>query len=122
VVNQVGEILRKTPGVAHSIELSGFSIVAGAQEPNAGSVIAMKKPWAGRGADEAISAVIAKLAPNVQCHSVGADRQLQPAIDPRHQHDRRRELRAGGAQRTVIPGACRGIARADLRGQSECQS
>jgi len=63
VVNRVGEILRRTPGVAHAIELSGFSIVAGAQEPNAGSVIAIMKLWAERGPDEAILSVIAKLAP-----------------------------------------------------------
>ncbi len=63
VVHEVGQLLRKTPGVAHAIELSGFSLVAGAQEPNAGSVIAIMQPWGQRGASEAISAVIAKLAP-----------------------------------------------------------
>src|SRR6185437_1936370 len=35
----------------------------GAQEPNAGSVIAIMKLWAERGPDEAILSVIAKLAP-----------------------------------------------------------
>ena len=63
VVEQVGNTLLKTPGVAHAIELAGFSIVAGAQEPNAGTVIAIMKPWAQRDAAEAIPAVIAKLAP-----------------------------------------------------------
>ncbi len=63
VVDQVGKTLRNTPGVAHSIELGGFSIVAGAQEPNAGTVIAIMKPWAGRSASESIPSVIAKLAP-----------------------------------------------------------
>lgn len=63
VVEQVGNILRKTPGVAHAIELGGFSIVAGAQEPNAGTVIAIMQPWAQRNASESIPAVIAKLAP-----------------------------------------------------------
>jgi multidrug efflux pump len=63
VVDQVGAILRKTPGVAHAIELAGFSLVAGAQEPNAGSVIAVMQPWAQRSAGQSVSAVISKLAP-----------------------------------------------------------
>ena len=63
VVHQVGAILRNTPGVAHAIELSGFSLVAGAQEPNAGSVIAIMKPWADRSADQSTNAVIGTLAP-----------------------------------------------------------
>ncbi len=63
VVEQVGKTLLKTPGVAHAIELGGFSIVAGAQQPNAGTVIAIMKPWAERNASEAIPSVIAKLAP-----------------------------------------------------------
>ncbi|HYZ23126.1 MAG TPA: efflux RND transporter permease subunit, partial [Rhodopila sp.] len=46
VVDQVGRTLLQTPGVAHAIELAGFSIVAGAQQPNAGTVIAIMKPWA----------------------------------------------------------------------------
>lgn len=62
-IDQVGKILLHTPGVAHAIELGGFSLVAGAQEPNAGSVIAIMKPWADRGPDESVNAVIAKLAP-----------------------------------------------------------
>ncbi len=63
VVGEVGQILRKTSGVAHAIELSGFSLVSGAQEPNAGSVIAIMQPWSQRGASELISSVIAKLTP-----------------------------------------------------------
>ncbi|HUD59042.1 MAG TPA: multidrug efflux RND transporter permease subunit [Acetobacteraceae bacterium] len=62
VIAQVDGILRKTPGVAHAIGLGGFSLVAGAQEPNAGSVIAIMRPWAQRGASESVSSVIAKLA------------------------------------------------------------
>ncbi len=63
VVDQVGQILLKAPGVAHAIELSGFSLVAGAQAPNAGSVIAIMQPWNQRSASESIPAVIAKLQP-----------------------------------------------------------
>ncbi len=61
VVDQVGETLRKTPGVADAIELSGFSLVAGAEDSSAGSVIVIMKPWAKRNASEAIPAVIAKM-------------------------------------------------------------
>ncbi|HYZ23059.1 MAG TPA: efflux RND transporter permease subunit, partial [Rhodopila sp.] len=63
VVDQVGRTLLQTPGVAHAIELAGFSIVAGAQQPNAGTVIAIMKPWAQRDAGQSIPAVIARLAP-----------------------------------------------------------
>ncbi len=63
VVREVSQIIGKTPGVAHTIELSGFSLVAGAQQPNAGSVIAIMKPWDERGASQSITAVIAKLTP-----------------------------------------------------------
>jgi len=62
-INRVGNILLKTPGVAHVIQLGGFSLIAGANEPNAGSVIAIMKPWNERGANETVSAVIARLTP-----------------------------------------------------------
>ncbi len=63
MVRQVGRMLRQTPGVAHAIELAGFSLVSGAQQPNAGSVIAIMQPWDRRGAGESIAAVIARLQP-----------------------------------------------------------
>ncbi len=63
VVHDIGQLLLKTPGVAHAIELTGFSLVSGAQEPNAGSVIAIMKPWGERGRSESIPAVIARLQP-----------------------------------------------------------
>jgi hydrophobe/amphiphile efflux-1 (HAE1) family protein len=61
VVQQVGTILRKTPGIAHAIEISGFSLVSTAQDATAGSVIVIMKPWGQRNASEAIPAVIGKL-------------------------------------------------------------
>jgi multidrug efflux pump len=64
VVQQVGQILHQTPGVAHAIELAGISLISGAQEPSAGSVIAIMAPWAQRDASEAIPAVMATLQPN----------------------------------------------------------
>ncbi|HET8996205.1 MAG TPA: multidrug efflux RND transporter permease subunit [Acetobacteraceae bacterium] len=63
VVDQVGQMLLHTPGVAHAIELTGFSLVSGAQSASAGSVIGIMKPWGERGAAETIPAVIARLAP-----------------------------------------------------------
>jgi multidrug efflux pump len=62
-VTKIGKMLLKTPGVAHAIELGGFSLVSQAQEPNAGSVIAIMKPWDQRSASESVTAVIASLAP-----------------------------------------------------------
>jgi hydrophobe/amphiphile efflux-1 (HAE1) family protein len=63
IVDQVSRILLKTPGVGHAIDLSGFSLVSGAQEPDAGTVIAIMQPYAQRNASESIPAVIAKLQP-----------------------------------------------------------
>jgi hydrophobe/amphiphile efflux-1 (HAE1) family protein len=63
VLHQVGTMLQGTPGVAHTIELGGFSLVTGAEEPNAGSVIAIMKPWDERDAAQSVSAVIARLQP-----------------------------------------------------------
>jgi multidrug efflux pump len=63
ILNEIGDILHKTPGVTHAIQLGGFSIVTGAQGPNAGSVIAIMKPWAERGADQSVAAVMARLKP-----------------------------------------------------------
>ena len=118
-VHQVGQMLRGTPGVAHAIELSGFSLVAGAQEPNAGSVIAIMQPWAQRGASEFDRGGDRGHAAALQCHTGGPDRQFQPALDSRHQHDRRCEFRAGSAQRAELSAACGGLASADLRRQPE---
>ncbi|HEX3347626.1 MAG TPA: efflux RND transporter permease subunit [Acetobacteraceae bacterium] len=61
VVENVGKILDQTPGVDHAIELSGFSLVSGAQDPTAGSVITIMKPWAERGPAEQVSNVIARV-------------------------------------------------------------
>jgi hydrophobe/amphiphile efflux-1 (HAE1) family protein len=63
VIEQVSGMLRKAPGVAHAIELSGFSLVSGAQQASAGTVIAIMEPWDKRGAKLAIPNVIASLQP-----------------------------------------------------------
>jgi hydrophobe/amphiphile efflux-1 (HAE1) family protein len=61
VIDQVDKILFRTPGVAHAIDLAGFSLVSGAQEPDVGTVIAIMQPWDKRNAGESIPAVIAGL-------------------------------------------------------------
>lgn len=48
VVERIGRLVRGTPGVADVIDLSGFSIVSGIQQPNAGAVIAILTPWSQR--------------------------------------------------------------------------
>ncbi|MGH7098001.1 MAG: efflux RND transporter permease subunit [Stellaceae bacterium] len=63
MLRRVGDILLKTPGVAHVIDIGGFSLVTGAAEPNAGSVIPIMAPFNQRGPSESIPAVIAKLQP-----------------------------------------------------------
>ncbi|HEX5325231.1 MAG TPA: multidrug efflux RND transporter permease subunit [Acetobacteraceae bacterium] len=63
VVQQVAGMLRKTPGVAHTIELSGFSLIAGTQQPNAGSIIAIMQPWNQRDRQQSIPAVIGAMQP-----------------------------------------------------------
>ncbi len=62
-VSEVGQMLLHTPGVAHAIELTGFSLVGGAQSASSGSVIAIMQPWSKRGPGESTTAVIAKLRP-----------------------------------------------------------
>ncbi|MGH7188155.1 MAG: efflux RND transporter permease subunit [Acetobacteraceae bacterium] len=63
VMQEVGTRLRRTPGVAHTIDIGGFSLVNGAAEANAGSVIVIMQPWAERDAAESVGAVIARLQP-----------------------------------------------------------
>ena len=65
VVSDIGQLLRKTPGVAHTIELAGFSLVSGAQEPNAGSVIAIMQPWDQRPESQSTLNVIERLRPEL---------------------------------------------------------
>jgi multidrug efflux pump len=63
VVNRITGILRKTPGVAHVIGVSGFSIVSSAQESSGALVIAILTPWDQRGRAESAEALMAKLRP-----------------------------------------------------------
>ncbi len=64
VVSDVGKTIRATPGVSDAIELSGFSLINGTQQPNAGAVIAILKPWGQRsGAGLAATGIIGKLQP-----------------------------------------------------------
>jgi hydrophobe/amphiphile efflux-1 (HAE1) family protein len=62
VVSDTGAKIRATAGVADAIELSGFSLINGTQQPNAGAVIAILKPWGQRtGAGMSAVGIIAKL-------------------------------------------------------------
>ncbi|MGA9867715.1 MAG: multidrug efflux RND transporter permease subunit [Acetobacteraceae bacterium] len=63
VVRQVSDTVLKTPGVAHAIELAGYSLISGAAQSNAGSIIVIMTPWGNRGASEAIPRVMADLQP-----------------------------------------------------------
>jgi hydrophobe/amphiphile efflux-1 (HAE1) family protein len=63
VLKRVGDLLRKQPGIAHVIEISGYSIVSAAQESSGGLMIAILKPWAERDATNSATAIIRKLKP-----------------------------------------------------------
>jgi hydrophobe/amphiphile efflux-1 (HAE1) family protein len=63
VMQQVNAMLHRAPGVAHTIDIGGFSLVNGAAEPNAGSVIVIMKPWDQRNQAESVFSVIARLQP-----------------------------------------------------------
>ncbi len=63
VVNQMTTILRKTPGVAHVIGVSGFSIITSAQESSGALVIAILTPWDQRNRSESAEALIRRLKP-----------------------------------------------------------
>jgi len=63
VVAQITNTLRKTPGVAHVIGVSGFNVVSGAQQSSNALMIVILTPWAQRGAAESANALMAKLKP-----------------------------------------------------------
>ena len=65
VLDQVSTLLRKTPGVAHVIGISGYSIVTSAQEADGGLMIVILKPWSQRGANESAAAIMAALKPKL---------------------------------------------------------
>lgn len=82
VIHQVSALLRKTPGVAHTLELDGFSIINGAQAANAGSVIAIMKPWNERNASESVEAVIAKVQPRLNAMPAAEITSFNPPAVP----------------------------------------
>ncbi len=65
VVDRVASMLRKQPSIAHTLEITGFSVVSGSQESNGALVIAIMKPWDERGADESVPAVIRAMKPKL---------------------------------------------------------
>jgi hydrophobe/amphiphile efflux-1 (HAE1) family protein len=82
MLHQVGQILLKTPGVAHVIELGGFDLIAGTQEPNAGSLIPIMQPFSRRGPSKSIAAVIAKLQPRLNAIPGAEIVSFQPPAIP----------------------------------------
>jgi multidrug efflux pump len=82
VIDRIGRMARDTPGVAHSIELGGFSLVSGARGANTASVIVIMRPWAERGADQTIPAVIAKLQPQFNAISAALVNAFGPPAIP----------------------------------------
>jgi multidrug efflux pump len=65
VINQVSAMLRETPGIAHVIGVSGFSVINNAQEASGGMMIVILKPWSQRGARESAAALMAALKPKL---------------------------------------------------------
>jgi The (Largely Gram-negative Bacterial) Hydrophobe/Amphiphile Efflux-1 (HAE1) Family len=64
VMGRMTDMLRDTPGVAHVIAISGYSILSGAAS-NVGLQIAVLKPWAERPADQSVDAILARLRPQM---------------------------------------------------------
>ena len=63
-MDRITGMLRETPGVAHVLSISGFSILSGAAS-NVGLQIAVLKPWAERPADQTIDAILGRLRPEL---------------------------------------------------------
>jgi len=63
VVARITQTLRKTPGVAHVIGVSGFNIVSSAQQASNALVIVILTPWDERGRAESANALMARLKP-----------------------------------------------------------
>ncbi len=123
VVDQVGEMRAQDAGGSARDRVERFQ--PGCRHA-ASRTRARLSPSCSLGTSEdaapSIPSVIASAAAGVQCNSGRGDHQFQPAGHPRHQHYRGDQLRAGGAQRTILPAARRGGAGDHLRGQSEPES
>jgi multidrug efflux pump len=61
VVSQINGLLRKTPGVAHVIGVSGFNIVSAAQQSSNALMIVILTPWGDRGSADSAAHIIAHL-------------------------------------------------------------
>ncbi len=61
VVADLTKMLNKTPGIAHVIGVSGFSIVNSAQDSSDALVIVIMKPWGERSASESVASLLQKL-------------------------------------------------------------
>jgi multidrug efflux pump len=63
VVARITQLLRKTPGIAHVIGVSGYNIVSSAQQSSNALVIVILTPWDDRGRSESANALMAELKP-----------------------------------------------------------
>jgi multidrug efflux pump len=82
VIQQVSSLLHATPGVAHAIELGGFSLVTGSQSSNAASVIGIMRPWDERNAEQSVPAVIARLRPQLNAIAAAQINSFNPPAIP----------------------------------------
>jgi len=83
VVGQIGTLAHKDAGIANTIELSGFSIVSGTKEANAGAVIAVLKPWSQRtAARESATGIIGALTPQLNAFPAASIAAFNPPAVP----------------------------------------
>ena len=119
VIDTVSTMLRKTPGVANVIGVSGYSIVTSAQEADGGLMIAILKPWSKRGARESASAIMAEIKPKLAALPSADVSAFDPPSIPRCQRHWRHQLRAGGEERRILPAAGLCLPQPDPGGQPE---
>ena len=81
-MQQAAKTIEKMPGVAHVIEVSGFSIISQAQEASGALLITIMKPWSQRGADATVTAVIGKLAPKFNAMPAASIVSFNPPAIP----------------------------------------
>ncbi|HEY7423897.1 MAG TPA: efflux RND transporter permease subunit [Gemmataceae bacterium] len=73
VMARIEQLARETPGVAHTVGISGQSLILGANAPNLGSLYVMLKPFGQRrGGDQSADAIAAKLRQRCRREARGA--------------------------------------------------
>ena len=100
IVNQMSAIARdaeKVPGVWHTIDLPGYSVLLGTNISNVGGMFVILEPFEERKGDpqKSATAIAAKLRAAVRRHPRG----------PHHRFRRSRDRRPGHHRRVQAPGA-----------------